>query len=275
MAQPESPTPDYAISYSDAFAQLQPLHSAETNAAYLLPLLRPGLRVLDFGCGSGDISVGLARAIAPGELHGVDIQESQIGLARSLAVSAGTGNAIFHLGDVTALPLPDGFFDVAHCHDVLMYVPDTQAVLAEVKRVLKPGGLIACRGMIWESSFVHPNTESFETAWNALEDLLTFDDGHPQMGKEMKTHILDAGFTNIRVSGSFETHSSPPDVALIHSLVRRWFSSPEVLEAASLYAPPGMDRNLWDRFSAAIDEWKDLPDAAVAYAYGEAIANKP
>ena len=275
MTQPEPPTPDYPLSYGDAFAQLQPLHSAEANAAYLLPLLRPGLRLLDFGCGSGDISVGLARAVAPGEMHGVDLQEAQIELARSLAVSTGTDNATFHVGDVTALPFPDGFFDVAHCHTVLMYVPDTQAALAEVKRVLKPGGLIACREMICESSFVHPDMGIMKTAWNALEDLLSFDDGHPQMGKEMKTHIMEAGFTNIRVSASFDTLSAPPEVALIHYLATRWFLSPEMLEAASEYNSPDEGESLLLRFSAAIDEWKDLPEAAVAYAYGEAIANKP
>ena len=185
------------------------------------------------------------------------------------------GNATFHVGDVTALPFPDSFFDVAHCHDVLMYVPDTQAALAEVKRVLKPGGLIGCREMICESSFVHPSMGIFETAWHPLEDLLTFDYGHPQMGREMKGHILEAGFTNIRISASFETRSVPADVALIHSLARRWFSSPEMVEAASIYALPEMADSLQDRLSAAIDEWKDLPDAAVAYAYGEAFANKP
>ena len=226
-------------------------------------------------CGSGDISVGLARAVAPGELHGVDPQEAQIELARSLAASSGADNAIFHVGDVTALPFPDGFFDVAHCHTVLMYVPDTRAALAEVKRVLKPGGLIACREMICESSFVHPDMGIMKTGWNALEDLLSFDDGHPQMGKELKTHILEAGFTNIRVSASFDTHSAPAEVALIHSLARRWFSSPEMLEAASVYNTPDAEQSLFARFSAAIDEWKDLPEAAVAYAYGEAIANKP
>ena len=275
MTQPESSTPDYAISYSEAFARLQPLHSAATNAAHLLPLLRPGLRVLDFGCGSGEISVGLAKAVAPGELHGMDMQEAHIELARSLAASSGTANAVFHVGDVKAMPFPDDFFDVAHCHDVLMYVPDTQAALAEVKRALKPGGLIACREMICESSFVHPDMEIFGTAWQALEDLLTFDDGHPQIGKELKAHILEAGFTNIRVSASFNTHSDPSDVALIYSLAKRWFSSPEMQEAASIYVPPEVAQSLRDKLNAAIDEWKDLPEAAVAYAYGEAIANKP
>ena len=275
MTQREPPTPDYPISYGDAFARLQPLPNAQSNAAYLLPMLRPGLRLLDFGCGSGNISVGLARAVAPGEMHGVDLQEAQIELARSFAGSAGTDNAIFHVGDVAALPFPDGFFDVAHCHTVLMYVPDTRAALAEVKRVLKPGGLLACREMICESCFVHPDMGIMKSGWNALEDLLSFDDGHPQMGKELKTHILEAGFTNIRVSASFDTHSAPAEVALIHSLARRWFSSPETMEAASAHALPDMDGSLFERFSTAIDEWKDLPDAAVAYAYGEAIANKP
>ena len=275
MTQPESPSLDSAISYIDAFAQLQPLRSAEANAAYLLPQLRPGLRLLDFGCGSGDISVGLAKAVAPGELHGVDIQEAQIELAWTLAASSGIANAIFQVGDVTAMPFPDDFFDVAHCHDVLMYVPDTQAVLAEAKRVLKPGGIIACREMIRDSSFIHPDMGIMGTALIALGDLLTFDDGHPQMGKEMKAHILEAGFTNIRVSASFNTHSDPSDVALIHSLARRLFSTPEMLEAASIYALPELAESLRDRLNAAIDEWKDLPEAAVAYAYGEAIANKP
>ncbi len=275
MTQPESPTPDYTISYGEGFTQVERLHTAEANAAYLLPLLRPGLRVLDFGCGSGDISVGLARAIAPGELHGVDLEEAQIELARSLAGPAGLGNAIFHVGDVTAIPFQDGFFDVAHCHNTLTYVPDTQAALAEVKRVLKPGGLIACREMICGSSFVHPDMGVMGTAWDVLEDMLASDDGHPQMGKEMKTHILETGFTNIRISASFDTYSAPTDVSLINSLAKRWFSSPEMQEAASIYALPTMRTSLWDRLITAIDEWKDIPDAAVAFAFGEAVASKP
>ena len=113
--------------------------TAEASAAYLLPYLRPGLRVLDFGCGPGNISVGLAKAAAPGELHGVDMEESQIELARAVAAAYGRDNTIFHAGDVTNMPFEDDFFDVAHCHNVLMHIPDTGAVLAEVKRVLKPG----------------------------------------------------------------------------------------------------------------------------------------
>ena len=126
--------------------------TAETHAAHLLPYLKTGLRVLDFGCGPGTISAGLAKAVEPGELHGVGIEESQIDLARSVAEAGGQDNATFHVGDVTDLPFEDAFFDVAHCHNVLMHVPDTRAVLTEVKRVLKPGGIVSAREMICESS---------------------------------------------------------------------------------------------------------------------------
>ncbi len=112
MAEQTPATPDYTMGYSEEFLQLLHRRSAQTHAAYLLPHLKPGLQVLDFGCGPGTISVGLAKAVEPGE---------------------------FHVGDVTALPFEDDSFDVAHCHAVLMHVPDTKAVLAEVKRVLKPG----------------------------------------------------------------------------------------------------------------------------------------
>ena len=134
---------EYTMGYSEEFRQLLNRRSVETHASHLLPYLKPGLRVLDFGCGPGTISVGLAKAIEPGELHGIDVEESQIDLARSAAESGGHRNAIFHVGSATRLPFEDDYFDAAHCHAVLMHIPDTQATLSEVRRVLKPGGIIA------------------------------------------------------------------------------------------------------------------------------------
>ena len=70
------------MGYSDDFQKLLRHRNAETNAAHLLSYLKPGLRVLDFGCGPGTISMGLAKAVEPGELHGVDMEESQISIAQ-------------------------------------------------------------------------------------------------------------------------------------------------------------------------------------------------
>ena len=103
----------YTMGYSDEFRQLLDRRSAQTHAAHLLPHLEPGQRVLDFGCGPGTISVGLASAVEPGELHGIDMEESQIELASAAARAGGHDNATFHVGDVTALPFDDDYFDVA------------------------------------------------------------------------------------------------------------------------------------------------------------------
>ena len=75
------------------------------------------------------------------------MEEWQISLARSAAGAGGHENPTFHVGGVTDLPFEDDSFDAAHCHAVLMHVLDTQAVLAEVKRILKPGGIISSREM--------------------------------------------------------------------------------------------------------------------------------
>ena len=187
MADETSATPSYTMGYSEEFRQMLEQRSAETHAAYLLPHLEPGQRVLDFGCGPGTVSVGLARSVDPGELHGVDMEESQIALARAAAEAGGHANATFHVGDVTNLPFEDDYFDVAHCHAVLMHVPDTAAVLAEVKRVLKPGGIVAARESILQAAFLHPYED--REAWATFIRLLAANGGHPGMGMELKGQI--------------------------------------------------------------------------------------
>ena len=270
---PPGSTPDYTMGFSEAMLESFRRHTAATHAAYLLPYLRPGLRVLDFGCGPGTISLGLARAVEPGELHGVDMEESQIALARSLAGSHRQGNATFHVADIAALPFEDGFFDLAHCHNVLMHVPDTQAVLAEVKRVLRPGGVIGCREMTCESSFTHPDYGVIRKSWDMFEDLLAADDGHPQMGRELKGHMVKAGFASVRTSASFDIYHSPADIEFIYALAQDWFLAPEITEAAIKYG--ASTRELCDAISDAYDRWRVDPAALCGVAFGEAVAGRP
>ena len=195
MSDQASQEPTYTMGYSDDFQQMLARRSVHTHAAHLLPHLQPGQRVLDFGCGPGTISVGLAQVVDPGEVHGIDMEASQIEMASAAAEAGGHANATFHVGDVTDLPFDDNSFDVAHCHAVLMHVPDTQAALAEVKRVLKPGGLIACRESIISSSFLHPGDEDTAEAWETFARLLAGNGGHPEMGLELKANLMTSGFT--------------------------------------------------------------------------------
>ena len=273
MTKPESATPDYTLGFSEEVHASLRQHTAENSAAYLLPHLKPGLRLLDFGCGIGTISVGLAKAVDPGEMHGVDMAVSELGIANRIAQAGGHDNTTFHVGDVTDLPFDDDFFDVAHCHNVLMHVPDTAAVLREVKRVLKPGGIIASREMICDSCFTHPHYGVLQRAWEMFGDLLAADDGHPQMGKDLKGHVVEAGYTNIRVSTSFDTYGTTEDVALRYDFSTKWFLSPETTDAAIKYG--AATQELCDAMRVAYDKWIVSPGAFAALAFGEVIASKP
>lgn len=267
------PRPTYTMGYNDEFQKMLDRRNAKINAAHLLPYLEPGLHVLDLGCGPGTISVGLADAVKPGELHGIDREESQIEMARAAASAGGHSNAFFQTGDVTDLPFGDDSFDVAHCHALLMHVPHTRAVLAEVKRVLKPGGLISGRELIGSSSFAEPELGGLSDVWRTFLGLLEANGAHPEMGKELKRALLEAGFTGIHASASFESFSTAEDVAFFHASAGGWFFSSDTVETAEKHGLA--TREQFENWRRMMDEWKESPGAFAAIAWGEALGRRP
>ncbi len=264
---------EYTMGYSPEFLQLLDRRNVHAHAAHLLPQLRSGLRLLDFGCGPGTITVGLAAAVQPGEVHGVDMEESQIEMARAAAAAGGHDNITYHVGNVYELPFEDNYFDVAHCHTVLMHVPDTQTALQEVKRVLKPGGILASREMIADSSFIEPAGEHIPEAWATFTKLLAANGGHPQMGKELKSALLHAGFADINASGSFDYFDTAEEISFLHAFINDWFFMPGVVAAATQYGLATQAQ--FDQWRVEIDQWKDEVGAVGALAFGEAISRKP
>ena len=261
------------MGYSPEFLQLLDRRNVRTHAAHLLPQLCSGLRLLDFGCGPGTVTVGLAEAVQPGEVHGVDMEESQIEMARTAAAAGGHDNITFHVGNVYELPFEDNYFDVAHCHAVLMHVPDTQTALKEVKRVLKPGGIIASREMIADSSFIEPAGEHIPDAWATFIKLFAANGGHPQMGKELKNALLKARFADINASGSFDYFDTAEEISFLHAFISDWFFMPGVVAAATQYGLATYAQ--FDQWRVEIDQWKDGNGAVGALAFGEAISRKP
>lgn len=265
--------PTYTMGYSDEFLALLERRNVENVARHLHHRLKPGLRVLDVGCGPGTISVGLAKAVDPGELHGVDMEESQVEAARAAALAGGHDNASFHTGDATDLSFEDESFDVVHFHAVLMHVPDTQATLAEAKRVLKPGGIVSARELIGDSSLIEPTLGSLDDVWAAFQNLLTANGAHPQIGKKLKGRLLEAGFSDIEISASFETFATVEDIAFFHALATGWFFASDTIEAATKH---GLATHAqFDDWRRTLDDWKETSGALAAIGWGEAIGVKP
>ena len=128
--------------------------TAENSAAYLLPSLSPGQRLLDVGCGPGTITLDLAGRVAPGQTVGVDRDAGVVAEAQRLLESREVPGIEFMTADTYALGFDDESFDVVHAHQLLQHLTDPVAALVEMRRVLRPGDVLAVRdgdygGFVW------------------------------------------------------------------------------------------------------------------------------
>ncbi len=266
-------TPDYTMGYGEEYLRFSSKVRVEEAIALLQPRLEPGNRVLDLGCGMGHISLALARSVAPGKVCGIDMEPTQVELCRELVAELGVANVVFEVADAARLPFDDGYFDAVNCCDILAYIPDTYAVLAEVKRVLKPGGIVHCREMIIETSYVYPSNKVLDRGWGMFSDLLLWDDGHPQLGKGIHVSLEESGFTDVDVSPTYEIYAGHEGVESFFNLVEGWFIAPDLAEAATSYGAATQDE--FARLATAMAAWKDQPGAYAAIAFGRTVGVRP
>jgi ubiquinone/menaquinone biosynthesis C-methylase UbiE len=118
-------------------------------------MLHPGAAVLDVGCGSGASALPAAERVGPsGRVIGVDLADRLLDLARAKAAQRGRQNVEFRLGDMTDLGYPDNSFDAVVSVFSIFFVPDMEAVVRELWRMVKPGGKLAIT--TWGPRFFEP-----------------------------------------------------------------------------------------------------------------------
>ncbi|MBQ0922603.1 methyltransferase domain-containing protein [Saccharopolyspora endophytica] len=187
--------------------------TAENSAAYLLGDLRPGAQVLDVGCGPGTITLDFAERVAPGEVLGIDNVEAPLAISRAAAAERGVDNARFEVADVYRLPHADDTFDVVHAHQVLQHLTDPVAALREMRRVCKPGGVVAARdadygGMRWS-----PDQPGMDRWLELYRAVARSNDAYPDGGKFLKTWALQAGFSDVECTASAWCFATPEERA--------------------------------------------------------------
>jgi ubiquinone/menaquinone biosynthesis C-methylase UbiE len=173
---------------------LTPDVAAQRRAVLEALDLGPGERVLDIGSGPGLLAFEMAAAVGPeGRVCGVDLSEDMLSLAR--ARCAAWPWVAFESADATRLPYSEGAFDAAVSTQVYEYVPDVPAALAELHRVLRPGG----RALILDTdygSFVWHTEDRARMA----RVLAAWDEHfvHPDLPRVLSPRLREAGFTVVR-----------------------------------------------------------------------------
>ena len=135
------------LRYPDEWLDKIPESSIESFAGtgnpFSLGELKPGDRIVDVGSGAGIDSLIAARMVAPhGEVIGIDMTHAMLEKARRATEESGLQNVEFRMGYAETIPIEDGWADVIISNGVLNLMPDKQAALKEMRRVLKPGGRI-------------------------------------------------------------------------------------------------------------------------------------
>lgn len=124
---------------------------AGTGNPFSLGRLKPAERVVDVGCGAGIDSLIAARMVeSEGRVIGIDMTPAMLDRARSAAAEAGFKNVEFREGVMEDLPVEDAWGDVVISNGVLNLTPDKPRVLAEMARVLKPGGRLQIADILVE-----------------------------------------------------------------------------------------------------------------------------
>jgi ubiquinone/menaquinone biosynthesis C-methylase UbiE len=246
---------NYVQRGSVAFEQQIAQRTAVEDAAFLLPYLKPGMRVLDVGCGPGSITIGLAGVVAPGEVVGIDIQAATIERASAAAAEAKAQNVHFETGDCYKLPFPDASFDVCFANSVLQHLGDPVAALKEMRRVLRSGGFAGVRDLTL--AVAGPANSAYQTAVDLGYRVRRHNGADPQIGLRHRELPLAAGFASsiagatVVASGSAE--ETTRDASSILVVLQAW--------TRTAMGQGWMEQTEVDQLLADVAAWGGSPDA--------------
>lgn len=262
----------YTLGHHESVLRTHSWRTVDNSAAYLAPYLTRGARVLDVGCGPGTITIDIAQRVFPGAVFGMDASHEVCLQASTLARDSDVLNVDFAAGDAYALDYPDDTFDVVHAHQLLQHVGDPVAVLREMRRVVKPGGIVAARDVVYGAASWYPLLPGLDTWMRVYQSVARSNQGEPNAGRSLKAWAMDAGFTDVDSTASIWCFSTTDD--------RDWWGSAWAIRAVeSSFAPQSIESGSatqaeLEEISAAWTEWVADERAWYAMPHGEILARK-
>lgn len=180
--------------------------------------IREGQTVVDYGCGPGGLAIELARRVgARGHVYGIDLNAQFIALATQNLSDEGFADCTtFHHVSDDRIPLPDASVDRLVCKNVLEYVPDVTATIAEFRRVVKPGGKVHILDSDWGMLVVEPLgheklAELFAAAEHAYHT--------PRIGRILYSEMKKAGYADVTVKILASADTKGRSALVLHNMV--------------------------------------------------------
>ena len=271
LREPASQQDVYSVGYDAATTNFFHHRRAASHAAFFLPHLRPGMTLLDCGCGPGTITLDFAALVAPAEVVGIDIEPSQLQFASAQAAHREMSNIRFAVSDLYALPFPDRTFDAVFLHGVLEHLRAPVKALGEVRRVLKHGGVVGARHADFGGFLLEPVEPPLDRFVPIFEGLMAHNGADPLAGRHQLRWLRAAGFERPIVSASYDCWTSTPEesrrnACFLSRLVGESAFASQLIEAGIA------DSATLARMSERFMTWGRHPNAFAAEAWGEAVA---
>jgi ubiquinone/menaquinone biosynthesis C-methylase UbiE len=158
--------------------------------------LERGHRVLDAGCGVGEVARAFAALVGPhGRAVGIDLSARHVALARERSV--GVANLEFRVGDLRALPFDSATFHAAYSERVFQHLRDPGVVMAELFRVLRPGGRLVTADA--DHTRTATDADDSELADKVQAAINRSGPVNPAAGRRLRSQMLEAGFVDVAI----------------------------------------------------------------------------
>ena len=226
--------------------------------------------LLVLGCGPAPITADLAEHVAPGRVVGLDAAPGALEAARATLAERGlSGQVELTTGDVMALPFDDDSFDVVHAHQVLQHLSDPVGALTEMRRVARPGGIVAVRDAVYSAMTWFPEPEGMSLWRSVYMATARANGGEPDAGSRLLAWARRAGFTEVTASASTWCYATPTD--------RAWQSTTWAQRSLTSFGPQAVELGLasstdLETMARAWRQWGGSEDAWFVVVHGEVIA---